>query len=53
MAVLQRNRNPSIQYGSILRVKCIGINLNYTMSIALSILKSMEADFDGETTIAA
>lgn len=43
------NRNPTIQYGSVLRVRCIGINLDYTMSISLLILKKMAADFDGDT----
>ncbi len=43
------NRNPTIQYGSILRVKCVGINLNYTMSISLLVLKGLAADFDGDT----
>ena len=43
------NRNPTIQYGSILRVRCVGINLNYTMSISLLVLKNLAADFDGDT----
>ena len=43
------NRNPTISYGGILRCRCIGINMNYTMSISLLVLKSLAADFDGDT----
>lgn len=43
------NRNPTISYGGILAVKCIGINMNYTMSISLLVLKILGADFDGDT----
>lgn len=43
------NRNPTISYGGILRCRCIGINMNYTMSISLLILKPLAADFDGDT----
>ena len=43
------NRNPTIQYGSILFVRCIGINMDYTMSISLSNLKLLAADFDGDS----
>lgn len=43
------NRNPTISYGGILSVKCIGVNLDYTMSISLLILKALAADFDGDT----
>ena len=43
------NRNPTIAYGGILAVRCIGINMNYTMSISLLILKKLAADFDGDT----
>lgn len=42
------NRNPTIQLGSIFRVRCVGINMNYTMSVSLTILKPMNADFDGD-----
>ena len=38
------NRNPTISYGGILRCRCIGINMNYTMSISLLILKPLAAD---------
>jgi DNA-directed RNA polymerase beta' subunit len=43
------NRNPTINFGSIMQVYCIGINDNYTMSISLQILKFLGADFDGDT----
>ena len=43
------NRNPTIAYGGILFVRCIGINMNYTMSLSLLILKLLAADFDGDT----
>lgn len=43
------NRNPTINFGSILSVKCIGINHDYTMSISLLVLKTLAADFDGDT----
>ena len=38
------NRNPTINYGGILRCRCTGINMNYTMSISLLILKPLAAD---------
>lgn len=41
------NRNPTIQLGSIVCVKCIGIEYNYTMSVPDTILKGLAADFDG------
>lgn len=43
------NRNPTINYGSIFKMKCIGINMDYTMSISLLILKPLAADFDGDS----
>jgi len=43
------NRNPTIAYGGIIRVNCIGINLDYTMSISLLVLKLLAADFDGDS----
>jgi len=45
------NRNPTISFGGILSVKCIGINDfdDKTMSISLLDLKLMAADFDGDT----
>lgn len=43
------NRNPSISYGSLLHMYCVGINLNdFTMSVPLQILPSLNADFDGD-----
>ena len=39
----------TISYGGILSCKVIGINLDYTMSISLLDLKSLAADFDGDT----
>jgi hypothetical protein len=38
------NRNPTIAYGSILQMYCIGINDNYTISIPLQILRPLAAD---------
>lgn len=43
------NRNPTIAYGGVLFVHCIGINMDYTMSVSLLILKILAADFDGDT----
>lgn len=40
------NRNPTISLGSILAMKCIGIEYNYTMSMPVSVLKGLAADFD-------
>lgn len=43
------NRNPTIAYGGIQQVFCVGINLNdYTMSLSLQVLKPLCADFDGD-----
>lgn len=42
------NRNPTIQYGGILQMYCIGINDNYSMSLPLPILPLLNADFDGD-----
>ena len=42
------NRNPTINYGSILAVKCVAINDDYTMGMPLQILSTMAADFDGD-----
>lgn len=42
------NRNPTIQYGSILQMFCIGISFSYTMEIPLPILPLLCADFDGD-----
>lgn len=42
------NRNPTINYGSILQVFCVGYTDTLTMSIPLQVLKLMGADFDGD-----
>lgn len=42
------NRNPTINYGSILQVFCIGYTDTLTMSVSLQVLKIMGADFDGD-----
>ena len=34
----------TIAYGGVLAVRCIGINMDYTMSISLLILKLLAAD---------
>ena len=39
---------PTINYGSIMFMRCVGINNNYTMSVPLQILKPLGGDFDGE-----
>lgn len=43
------NRNPTIEYGSIKAMKCVGITDNYTMEMPLQVLDSYSADFDGDT----
>lgn len=43
------NRNPTIGYGSIKAMRCVGINDNYTMGMPLQVLDSFGADFDGDT----
>ena len=44
------NRNPTINYGSLLQMFCIGMNEDlendYTMSIPLQVLPNLAADFD-------
>ena len=40
------NSNPTIAYGGILQMYCVGINYNYTMGIPLQILSLLAADFD-------
>lgn len=42
------NRNPTIGYGSILQVYCVGINDNYSMSVSLQSLVLYGGDFDGD-----
>lgn len=43
------NRNPTIRYGSIMAMRVVGINDNFTLSMPLSVLSSFNADFDGDT----
>lgn len=43
------NRNPTIAYGGVLFMRCIGINTDYTMSISLLSTVPLKADFDGDT----
>lgn len=40
------NRNPTIAYGGILQMFCIGMTDSYTMEIPLRILPLLAADFD-------
>ena len=42
------NGAPTINYGSIMFMRCVGINDNYTMSVPLQILKPLAGDFDGD-----
>ena len=35
------NRNPTINYGSIIAMKCIGINESFTMSMPLGVLSGL------------
>lgn len=42
------NRNPTINYGSILQMYCVGYTDTLTMSVPLQVLKSLAADFDGD-----
>lgn len=39
---------PTINYGGILFMRCVGINDNFTMSVPLQILSPLAADFDGD-----
>ncbi len=40
------NRNPTINYGSILQMFCVGITDSYTMELPLQVLVPLGADFD-------
>lgn len=42
------NRNPTIAYGGILQMFCIGMTDTYTMGMPLQILPLLAADFDGD-----
>ena len=43
------NRNPTINFGGIMFMRCIGITEEYVMNIPLCILPPLAADFDGDT----
>lgn len=43
------NRNPTISYGSILQLFCIGFNDDMVFEVPLQILPPLGADFDGDT----
>lgn len=45
---LLMNRPPTISYGSILYMRCIGMSFNYTMQVPLGILNLIAGDFDGD-----
>ena len=38
------NRNPTIVYGGVLSMKCIGISNNYSLMVPLAILRGLAAD---------
>ena len=40
------NRNPTISYGGIIAMYCVGISDGYTMKIPLQPLEGLAADFD-------
>lgn len=42
------NRNPTLEYGSIMQMHMIGIENSYTMSVPPNICPSLQADFDGD-----
>jgi len=42
----QCERTPTINYGSIMAMRIVGINDDYTMSLPLQILTPFAADFD-------
>lgn len=46
------NRNPTLAYGSILQMFCIGFTDSLTMSVPLQVLKLLAADFDGRIVAA-
>jgi len=43
------NRNPTLAYGSMLQMFCIGYDDTLTLSIPLQVLKLLAADFDGDS----
>ena len=40
------NTRPSINYGSIMALRCVGINDDYTMSMPLQVNTPFAADYD-------
>lgn len=42
------NATPSIAYLGLQAVKCVKINMDYTMGLPLQVLASFAADFDGD-----
>ena len=42
------NRNPTINFGSILAMMLVGITDTYTLQVPLQILEPLAADFDGD-----
>lgn len=46
------NRNPTINYGSFVVMQCVEVKRDFkdlTLSLPIAILKSLNADFDGDT----
>lgn len=41
------NRNPTINYGSVLQMFCVGYTKTLTISVPLQVLSPLGADFDG------
>lgn len=42
------NRNPTIQYGSIMQMYVVNFTFTYTIELPLTILEPFNADFDGD-----
>lgn len=42
------NRNPTIMYGGVLSMRCVGLSENYSLMVPLAILRALAADFDGD-----
>lgn len=42
------NRNPTIQYGSIMQMYVVDFTFTYTIELPLTVLESFNADFDGD-----
>ena len=43
------NRNPTIAFGGIMQMFCVGINHNFCLSVPLQVLPPLAADFDGDS----